>query len=516
MSTGTDRRPASADKVDRSAGTKRTTVDFVSKQAEEQVVTGVVMVPHEVDRQGDFEEPETIETFADQFASLYESGSADGGIMHAAWPSEWMDLAANGVVGKVFPEDAPIPDDIDTFTECTDWAEEQDDIDDPDAFCGEYHIPEDVAEGAWFQSWRVNDDGLWQLIQDDVIEGFSIGARDVSWRGPIEQADLPEGVGLPEEYPEDEPVWELEDGVIREVSAVDTPAVPQAMIHAKADEEKRLDEYLADRDAFIEEAQQRGHSEAEAERLWDVLSRASEIDGAGEPGQKGFFERIGKAVHRAFSAGSDQTRERHETREKEGRTLSKQNRDSLMATVDAGMEVLEDAGELPDDMTRFTDREDTDFNLSEHEARAFDTATQPDDDDTETETDTDTESMSDTNETDTDDGSKDADGDPFKDAPEWAVELKDTVEANSEQIEDLTEEDKDADADADGDADKDADGDDAPEWAKALTEQVEANAEAIESIGKQSGFSTQVSGNGDADKDGEPEDQMGQIKDALS
>lgn len=497
MSIGTDRDAAFVGKVDRQADTKRATVDFVDKQADEQVVTGVVMVPRSVDRQGDWETPETIETFAEQFQSLYDTGSADGGIMHAAWPSEWMELAYNGIVGKSFPDDAPIPDDIDDMSGCIDWAEEQEEIDDPAAFCQSYNVEEDIQDDAWAQTWRINDDGLWGLIEDDIIQGFSIGARDVTWEGPMDQADLPEGVGVPDDYPDDQPVYELVDGVIREVSAVDTPAVPEAMIMAKEDSEKALDEYLGNRDAFIEEAMERGHDESAAERLWNVLTEAAETDGAGNPGQKSFFARIGKAVHRAFGS-DDATGAESQTRmDKEGQTLSRKNRESLFATIDASLDILQDAN-VDHGMQRFTDREDYAFDLSEHTARSWpapdDTDASAPTDDTDINTDT---TMSDTD-TD-DDPSKEADGDPFEDAPQWAADLKDTVEANTEQLEDLKADDTDGDDEKDADAGTEGD-DEAPEWAKALADQVESNAEAVEAIGKQSGFSTQVRDNGDGEE----------------
>jgi len=91
---------------------------------------------------------------------------------------------------------------------------------------------------------------------------------------------------------------------------VDIPAVPDAQIlDTKAAAEKRLGDYLGDPNGFVEEALERGHSEAEAERLWDVLSTAAEVEGAGAPGEKSFFERIGKAVFEALprSGGSTET-----------------------------------------------------------------------------------------------------------------------------------------------------------------------------------------------------------------
>ena len=474
-----------ASKVDRDAATKHTTVDFVSKDADEQVVTGVVMVPNSIDRQGDYETPETIRQFADDFADLYENGSADGGIMHAAWPSEWMALSANVVAGR-----DPLPDAV------------------ADA---------DLDDGTWVQQWKISDDGLWSLIDDEIFQGFSIGARDVEWRGPMEQSELPEGVGVPDEYNDDDPVWELVDGITREVSTVDTPAVPEALVLAKDDADKALEEYLGDRDGFIDEMQQRGHSESDAERVWDVMSRAAEVDGSDSPGKESLYERIGKAAAKSIpglsapdepdDAAGAETQTQPDTA-KEGRTLSRANRESAMAAIDANLDLLEDAG-VEHGMERFTDRETYAFDLSEHSARTWAGGDDGTDDEDEDDT---TESMTDdTNDDGGDGSSKSGDGDggdPFDDAPAWATSLKDDIEENSQQIKEVadggdTEEEKDA-------------FDEAPEWAKALAQQVEANAEAVESIGKQAGFSQQVQGGGDSEKNGEPDDKEAALREALS
>jgi len=467
MSTGTRSAGAAhASTVDRDAATKHTTVDFVRKDADEQVVTGVVMVPWQVDRQGDYETPETIESFAADFADLYANESADGGIMHAAWPSDWMGLEANVIAGR---------DEL------------------PDAVADA-----DLDDGTWVQQWRITDDGLWSLIDDGIFQGFSIGARDVEWRGPMDQSDLPEGVGVPEEFTEDDPVWELVDGITREVSTVDTPAVPDALVLDKDNAQKALQQYLGDRDGFIAEMQQRGHDEADAERVWDVMSRAVEVDGSDSPGKESLYERIGKAAAGVLpgvsapdtpdDAAGAETQTRPDTA-KEGRTLSQSNRESAMAAIDANLDLLEDAG-VDHGMTRFTDRESYAFDLSEHTARSWGGDDGTDDD---TDDDSESESMTDTTDDGGDGSSKSGDGDggdPFDDAPAWAKSLKDDIEANSKQIEQV--------ASGDGDTEEEKDAfDDAPEWATALAKQVEANAEAVESIGKQAGFSQQVQSNGD-------------------
>ncbi|AFZ74554.1 XkdF-like putative serine protease domain-containing protein [Natronobacterium gregoryi] len=352
----------------------RKDVEFVSKNDDEQIATGIVMVPDAVDRQYDFVHEDTIREFADQFETFVDAGEAGGGIMHAVFPDEWMDLERNEVL---------------------DEAEE----------IGGTEAP----AGAWVQEWRINHADLWQLIVDEIIAGYSIGAIDVGWNGPFEQDEV-DDLTVPDEIGDDALVWELVSGIIREVSAVDIPAVPDAQIlETKAHTEKRLGDYLGDPEGFLEEAQQRGHSEEEAERMWDVLSEAAQVEGSSEPGKISFFERVGKAAFNAVT-GSDAGTESPDAADdssatrsapsstdsdepptsvprsvktaaaavKEGRTLSRANRNRLFATIDASVDVLEDAG-VEHGIDRFTDREDWDFDLSEHEAGPWETGDDDDD-----------------------------------------------------------------------------------------------------------------------------------------
>ena len=445
--------------------TKR--VDFVAKDEDQQVASGIVMVPNKVDLQGDWEQPETIEQFAQQFENLYEAGEADGGIMHAAWPSEWMELEDNRVLES---------------------AEEIGGVEAP--------------AGAWVQDWAFNKDELWGLVDDGILEGYSIGAINVDWQGPMAQDDLPDEVSVPDSVDEEAPVWELVSGMVREVSAVDIPAVPDAMIlETKADAEKRLSEHLGNRDGFVEEAKDRGHSEAEAERLWDVLNDAVDVDGAGDPGKQSMWARAGKAFFTAFSGtddGSDAAKspeDQGKAAEKEGRTLSRQNRESLYATIDASLDVLQDAGD-DHGMTRFTDRDDVSFDLSEHSARnwASDGGDEDEDEDEDDEEEEEEESTIDNaagGET-PGSGSTDAADDMTDDnentePPEWAKSIQEQLDEQSKRIDDVLE----------GDEEKDADDDpmeEAPEWAKSLKEDVDKQSERIDAISKQTGTDSQQIG----------------------
>lgn len=394
-------------------------VDFVEKDGEEQIATGIVMVPDTVDLQGDFVRDDTIERFADQFETFIDAGEADGGVMHAVWPSDHMELISNEVV--------------ETASEIG---------------------GETVPAGAWVQEWHFTDSELWSLVEDGILEGYSIGAVDVTWAGPMGQDDLPGDIDVAEGYPDSEPVWELLSGIIREISTVDIPAVPDALILETKDAyEKRLADYLGDRDGFIEEAMSRGHTEADAERLWDYLNRAVQVDGAGTPGKgDGLLTRAGKAF--LNSLGGNAPVEKPSVG-KEGHTLSTANLERAMAMHDIAEDLI--ASELGDTgfvSNRFTDDPSFDFELGGWEPKHKEGHTK-------------TDSM-----TDTDDI-------PSDEPPEWAKSL-------IEDVEQLKNDREEKEEDENTDADK-GDDDEPPEWAKDLREEVESLKEA-------SGQSQQIDG----------------------
>jgi hypothetical protein len=359
--------------------TKR--VDYAVKDATEQTATGVVMVPNTVDHQGDWERPETIEAFATQFEAFIDVEEADGGVMHAVWPSEWMTLERNEVIAE---------------------AEE----------IGDTSVP----EGAWVQTWQYHDDDLWSLVEDDILGGHSIGAVNAKWDfNGSEPDDLPDDVTVPDAVEVAE-YWELTDGIVQEVSAVDIPAVPDAQILSTskaqaATAEKRLADHLGNRSAFVEEAQERGHSESEADRLWDVLDRAVNVEGAGEPGAKAKLTSAATAFLNALTGSS--------------------GGDARRADAQTAKDASE--GDISDDGGSETEAAENTSNMSDSD-----------------------------------------------EPPEWAQELKDQVEEQSERL--------DAALDEDGNGEKDADAfADAPEWAQELKEDVDKQAERIDAISKQTG-----------------------------
>lgn len=307
----------------------RKDVDFVTKDDDEQIAAGIVMVPDKVDLQRDFAREETIREFAEQFGNFVDVDEGDGGVMHAAWPSDWMSLERNEV--------------LDEATEI-----------------GGAEVP----AGAWVQEWMFNDDELWSLVDDGILAGYSIGAVNVSWDGPFEQGE-PDDVTVPSEIDDDELIWELAGGIIREVSAVDIPAVPDALI-LETKSEKRLADHLGNRDGFVEEAIARGHTEAEAERLWDVLNRAIDVEGASEPGKQSMFARAGKAFFSALMGDPTDTAIDQRDRTRERATDPQKNGDEEESDKDAT------GGDTPDPSgTEAADMSDDDPNDNDGGAKAL-------------------------------------------------------------------------------------------------------------------------------------------------
>ena len=343
-------------------------VDYVAKDEDAQTATGVVMVPWTVDHHGDWERPETIEAFAAQFEAFVDADQADGGIIHAVWPSDWMTLERNEVL------------------------EEAEEIG-----------GQTVDAGAWVQTWAYHDDELWSLVEDDILGGHSIGAVNVDWSFTAEDPDgLPDEVSVPDAVDVAE-YWELTDGIVQEVSAVDFPAVPDAQILTAskaraAAAEKRFAEHVGNPDGFIEEALERGHSEEAAQRMWDVVDRAINVDGAAEPGakSKGRLTRAATTVLSALTGSDDGT-----TSEAPDGSTAK----------DAPGGDTSDAGgtEAADDMTNGNDEppewaQELQAQLDEQSDRI--------------------------------DAALEGEGgnDPFADAPEWAKALKEDVDKQADRI----------------------------------------------------------------------------------
>lgn len=266
-------------------------VEFKATDDERHVAIGGVLVPDKVDLQGDWITAETIEQFSDGFMAELQAtdGDAVPGVMHAAFPKDHVTLAEN----RVLDEETEIGG-------------------------------KEFAAGSWIQGWKFADDELWALVKDGVLSGYSIGASNIEWSEPTNQDELPEGVKVASDYPDDEPAWEIVDGKVSEVSSVDIPAVPDAvMVAAKAGDKSVLDA-VDGKNEFVAVMQDRGHSEDDAERLWHYLQRAmdeSDDKAAPEPSD-GLLHRLGKSAWSALTGGDQKTAATDGGTAKESRTLS--------------------------------------------------------------------------------------------------------------------------------------------------------------------------------------------------
>jgi len=462
--------------------TKR--VDFKEADDERQIATGVVMVPDKVDLQGDFERPETIREMSEGFMTrLSGDGAAEGGVMHAAFPGH-STLVENTV------------------------------LDQSREIGGE-----EVTAGSWVQSWKFDDSELWTLVRDDILSGYSIGAENVRWSDPMEQEELPDDVDVAAGYPDEEPAYELEQGRVVEVSSVDIPAVPDAqIIQTKDDSKKRVADYLGDREGFMEEMAERGHSEGEAERLWSYLQRAVDEEGQDvddDDVDAGWLSRA-KAYFSRGPGGSSADKDEGEFGADIFRVVAPEedaeNYDDDVLGI--GVDFPNSAVYVDWRNEVFPDQLDDAHvsvygSTSDLEQATGNTAEQMDTVNAKTAKAMfpgSADAVKNSEETDpaagdggTDDGGKDAADsmtDKDDEPPEWAKELQDSIETNSERIEQALEGDEEG-------GEKDADGEggddpmkDAPEWAKALAEQTEKNAERIDDVAMASGASQQLDGTG--------------------
>lgn len=452
-------------------------VEFKATDDDRQIASGVVMVPDKADLHGDYSRESTIREFSEGFMSGMSSGEAAGGVMHAVWPEEHVTLVENSV------------------------------LDGEETIGGETY-----QAGTWRQSWRFDDAELWTLVRDGVLSGYSIGATDVEWSDAVPQEDRPDDVSVAADYPDDEPVRELQKGDIVEVSAVDIPAVPDAEIFStKTHTETKFAELLGDKGEFVDEMQARGHPVGDAERLWNYLQRAADesvdIDESEE--DAGLFRRVGRAAVKAFTGGESKNSEPERVAtdggtetEKESRTLSQANRERMMAAHDALESAL--ASDVDFESNRFSDNPTTDFDVADYSGKAVSGSG-------------DGEQKSDESaESDRGDGDKQSmsnDDDPLADAPEWAKAMQENIEENSTAVEALAEKmgtDKGDDEDeSEKDADKDA-ADEPPEWAEKLSDEIEKNSERLDRVAKDAAGSDQVQG-GAADDD----DEMTQLAKLL-
>jgi hypothetical protein len=545
--------------------TFRKTVDIKTVDEEARTATGAVLVPDELDHQGDFLRPEGVERF--------HSEDIDTGVMHSAFPGDAAALERSEV------------------------------IDEPEEIGGEQ-----FSAGTWVATRRYVDDRLWQLVADGVLTGFSIGGDIAEAR---EYEDVPDDVTVPDAVADDvtaDGVTELVDGAVNEVSDVDIPAVPRATYKGD-DLGKAILEEVSSEAEFVDlMTEQRGHDEADARRLYqyltdvrdeqppdgevqnvstskydyesgdfvswdasggratgrivdrtedgqfsqgisgDITVEGSEEDpaylievfeGRGEDAEP-IDEESGRGdtmhvAHRESelrevsdpreqaasksgvlswltsrfggSRGSDdgddpEAPNASADRTKAGRTLSADNTAAAKAVVDAASELLAQADDV-DAPEPFTTRNDDDFEMSEFSLAAHDGDEEMDGEAGEdgTESEAAANHAPGGDTPDTDTNMTDSNGSDKSERPEWADSLTEKVEQIETRINDLE----------DDDAAKALD--DAPEWAQDLAAKVDDLDERVETISKQSGHSQQL---GKADGDGTtPDSDSERFKQAL-
>ena len=342
------------------------TVETIEKDDDEQVAISAVLVPNEVDRQLDFLRPEGVR-------NLFNP-DADIGVMHAVF-----DNSAATSEHRILEE--------------------------PETIGGK-----EYAAGTWIERREYHDDELWSLVKRGVLEGRSIGG-EVPEDSEVDYApgDVPDDVSFPTGVPSDRGATEIVDGSVSEVSDVDLPAVPNAE-HAvvKSDLAKDILGNVSGEEEFVGVMRERGHDDADARELWAYLQTHKAVDERAESraGQDNtkmtedtdddgaepessetpteeatkadtgdiddvddatLGSRIKSALRLGGGADDDTGSEdpADAGAEKAGRTLSERNQHAVMASVDAQLDLLDDAG-VDHGMTRFTDRDDVAFSIEEY------------------------------------------------------------------------------------------------------------------------------------------------------
>jgi hypothetical protein len=205
----------------------RKTVDIKTIDEEQRTATGAVLVPDELDHQHDFLRPDAVQNF--------HSDDVETGVMHSAFPDDAAELERNEV------------------------------IDESEQIGDETYPP-----GTWVATRRYEDDDLWQLVEDGVLEGFSIGG-EVS--RAADHDELPDDVRVPDGVDHERGGTELLAGRVEEVSDVDIPAVPRATY--KGEMGKSILDEVDGEAEFVElMTEQRGHDEADARQLYQYLTDA--------------------------------------------------------------------------------------------------------------------------------------------------------------------------------------------------------------------------------------------------
>ena len=317
------------------------TVAIKATDEDERTATGAALVPNEVDRQRDYLTPDGIEAM---FAP-----NPDDGVMHFKFADDDAELVRNEI------------------------------IDETETIGGK-----EYAAGSWIIKRKYHDDELWQLVKDGVLTGFSIGG-EVSEDVERSLDELGDEVTFPAEV-EPGPATEIVNGYVAEISDVDIPAVPNADHAAVKSLAKNIVAQATDEDEFVEMMEPRGHTEGDARRLWSHLqkTKTNEMNNKTDDSDGASLDDVDDATlgkrFKEFFFGSDLeesdtdsieltiadplTATKALTIAKEGRTLSQDNRETLMAAHDAVEAAL--ASDMDFETNRFTDNDEYSFDIAQY------------------------------------------------------------------------------------------------------------------------------------------------------
>lgn len=323
-------------------------VEFVAKDAGEQIAYGAVLVPDELDHQGDFLRAETIRELAADYTERFESGDVYGGVMHAVF-SDDIELDQSRVMdkaGKLGTEDYPA--------------------------------------GTWVQGYRFDNPKMWDLVERGVLGGYSIGGTA---KGVIhEPGTLPDDVRIPDavqaEFPDDFDrddivSREITTGRILETSTVDFPAVARATHQEyKAAGFGLQKGHPALTGSPVESRlylEGRGHTPEDAKAITEIIQefKSREPSGWLERAKRFFSHESGGSGGENALLDARAPSETTDAAEKDGRTLSGENIDSAMAVHDAALDMLE-RSDIIHGRQRFTDDPARDFDVGDYGSNAKD------------------------------------------------------------------------------------------------------------------------------------------------
>lgn len=411
------------------------TVDIKAVDEEQRTATGAVLVPNELDHQHDFLRPDAVERF--------HSDDVETGVMHSAFPED----AARLERSEVLTASETIGD-------------------------------ETFPPGTWVATRKYEDDDLWKLVSDGVLQGFSIG-------GEIERAadhdELPSDIRVPDSVDHDAGGTELLDGSVSEVSDVDIPAVPRATYKGEELGKSLLDEVDGEGEFVELLVEERGHEEADARRLYQYLTTVREKSGDSKPGDT--FRECVEIIMEEQGVSEQDAREICGA-------LEEDEEDDKMSDSTSTTDEPDDATKWQILKSIFVGSGSDDASGAEAQgsAKADENEDMPDEDEDESEDDEDKHASG--GDTPADTMSED-DTTKSDEPPAWAESLTEKVEQIDKRVTEI---------EADGDEKAMAD---APAWAQDLAEKVDDLDERVDTISKQSGHSQQLDA---AEKAGEESD----------